>query len=371
MAASGYDSLHTKEALCSICLEQYQSPVSLPCSHSFCQSCLYKHIISQCVNCDQPLGFSCTLCSEFVPAPGEISEYSVDQWAKLFPENKLLASITDRTNSIVCKPCQEDGENEIANSWCMDCCEALCIDCVRCHKRSRPSRQHVIASLAEFSLGCQQSFFLDKCEVHGRIFEVFCEDHLIPCCSDCITKEHESCVFCQIEDIDEKIFGPQKIQNLKIEVEMMCSKMKETITKERTNMYCIDDASGAYAKELSEMTTVIINTVKKLEEKHLNELAKLSEESKSKLEKSVQSIDQRLSYLQYWKDKLFNSMTNETHLKRNEVFSFIKMKRIYENIKKLDSVELEISIQSEIIDIVQKATCLSRLTKMISHENMH
>lgn len=147
--------------------------------------------------------------------------------------------------------------------------------------------------------------------------------------------------------------------------------MKETITEEKTNMNCIDDASDAYAKELSEMTTVIINTVKRLEEKHLNELAKLSKESKSKLEKSVQSIEHRLYYLQYWKDKLFDNMSNETNLQTNEVFSYIKLKRIYENIKKLDSVELEISIQSEIIDIVQKLTCLSRLTKMISHENMH
>lgn len=89
------------------------------------------------------------------------------------------------------------------------------------------------------------------------------------------------------------------------------------------------------AMELSNITTAIIDNVKRLKEKHLNEIAKLTKESKLKLQRSVQSLQERLNYLQYWKEKLFINMSNETTLKTNDVVSYIKMKRIYEDIKKI------------------------------------
>lgn len=89
------------------------------------------------------------------------------------------------------------------------------------------------------------------------------------------------------------------------------------------------------AMELSNITTAIIDNVKRLKEKHLNEIAKLTKESKLKLQRSVQSLQERLNYLQYWKEKLFINMSNETTLKTNDVVSYIKMKRIYEDINKI------------------------------------
>lgn len=121
---------------------------------------------------------------------------------------------------------------------------------------------------------------------------------------------------------------------------------------------------------MSEITTAIIDTVKRLEEKHLEEIAKLTKESKSKLEKSVQSKEHRINYLQYWKGKLLTDMSNATTLETNEVLAYIKMKHIYENIKKLNYAKLEISIQNQILDSVLKLTSLSCLAKTTSLENI-
>uniref|UniRef100_A0A8W8I2L2 Tripartite motif-containing protein 56 n=1 Tax=Magallana gigas TaxID=29159 RepID=A0A8W8I2L2_MAGGI len=366
-------SLTTDEMLCSICLEQYKLPVSLPCSHSFCMTCLSTHIITSCVNCDPPLGFPCPLCRKFIPAPGKIKEHSVDQWAKLFPENKLLASITTDTNSIYCKSCQEDDQESKASSWCNDCSEVLCDDCVKCHKKVRLTRNHVVVAITECSASFHQSLSLDKCETHeGRKLELMCKEHLFPCCSACVTKEHDGCkTFCQLEDVDANIVGLHNVKNLQAKVEIMCSNLEQIITGEKNNMNCLDDASDKFTKELLEITTSIIATIKKLEEKHLDEIAKLIKESKSKLENSVQSLGQRLNYLQYWKGKLLKNVSNETVLKTNEVLSYPKMKHIYESMKNLDYSKLEISIQTEILDSVQKLTSLSCLAKTTSREHLN
>ncbi|XP_077180802.1 E3 ubiquitin-protein ligase TRIM39-like [Paroedura picta] len=51
------ESLH-KEATCSICLEYFQDPVSIPCGHSFCRSC-----ITLCWK-ERNTNFSCPQCRE-------------------------------------------------------------------------------------------------------------------------------------------------------------------------------------------------------------------------------------------------------------------------------------------------------------------
>lgn len=370
--ASDEDScLTTDVMLCSICLEQYKQPVSLPCSHSFCLTCLSTHIITSCVNCDPPLGFPCPLCRKFIPAPGKIKEYSVDQWAKLFPENKFLASVAVGTKPIYCKPCQEDEEESKASSWCRDCSEVLCDDCVKCHKKFRPTRNHVVVTFTECSANFPQPVDLHKCAAHDdRKLELICKEHIVPCCSICVIKEHVGCKqFCQLDDVDENIVGPNNVKNLQTGVETMCLNLQKIITDEKNNMNSLDDTSDAFAKELSEITTAIIDNVKMLKEKHLNELAKLSKESKSKLEKSVQSTEHRLLYLQYWKEQLLTNMSTETNLKTNDVFSYIKMKDFYENIRRLNYSKLEISIQTEIFDSVRKLTSLSCLAKTTVCEN--
>ncbi|XP_078315527.1 uncharacterized protein LOC111129747 [Crassostrea virginica] len=164
--------------LCSMCLEQYKSPVILPCSHSFCLTCLAAHIKSSCVNLDPPLGFPCPLCRVFIPAPGRIGQYSLDLRPKKFPENKLLSSVIE-DGLLYCKPCQRDAE-VIADSWCQDCSEALCHTCEKYHKKLRPTCKHVVVSVTDLCVSSKKPYqqSLDICEAHyGQLTS---NEHLKP-----------------------------------------------------------------------------------------------------------------------------------------------------------------------------------------------
>ncbi|XP_022333201.2 uncharacterized protein LOC111130422 [Crassostrea virginica] len=354
--------------LCSICLEQYKLPVILPCSHSFCQTCLASHIKSSCVNLDPPLGFPCPLCRVFIPAPGKIGQYSTDEWVTKFPENKLLVSIIN--DNLICKPCEEDGEEEKANSWCLDCSEALCERCEKYHTKPKPCRHHVIVSLTDRSGTYKKSQMLESCEIHdGRKLELFCKKHLQPCCSVCVAKEHNNCnSLCQIEDVDENIFGPEIVECLQREVGTFCSTMKQTIQEEKANMDAIDDTLNKLSKELSEFTQTIIHGIKCLEEKHLDEIAKLSKTSKSKLQTSVESFEQRLLYLLYWKEILIESKeTSQT----NTVLSYSKLKTILEGLQTLNYSKMRISVQSKFSDYAQKQKMQNFLVKITSNEYLN
>lgn len=363
-------NLTAEVSLCSICLEQYKSPVSLHCSHSFCRTCLSTHITSSCGGWDQPLGFPCPLCRVFIPAPGEIGQYSVDEWATKFPENRFLTSVTD-FQCILCKPCQEDGEEMKAKSWCKDCSEALCDECTKYHKKCRPSRQHVVISISEWSDISRIPDTLEICGAHdGRRFELFCRKHFLPCCSVCVTTElHSSCTnFCQLEEVDENLIGPEKEKILQSGIGKFCSKVESIIHEEKANISCIDDVSDKYMKEITEFTTTVIQVMKRLEEEHLNELSKLSKESKSKLQKSVDSFEQRLLYLRYWRELLLKNVSSETTTKTKRVLSYIKLKNIHESIQRLKYTKLEICIKTRLLDQAKKLIELPRLGDISADE---
>uniref|UniRef100_K1REC7 Tripartite motif-containing protein 56 n=1 Tax=Magallana gigas TaxID=29159 RepID=K1REC7_MAGGI len=365
-------NLTDEVSLCSICLEKYKSPVSLHCSHSFCRTCLSTHIKTSCGDCDPPLGFPCPLCRVFIPAPGEIDQYSVDEWATKFPVNKFLTSVAG-VHVILCKPCQEDREEVKAKSWCKDCSEALCEDCTKYHKKCRPSRQHIVISITEWSDISHSPDNLEICETHGgRKFELFCEKHFIPCCSVCVTKDHNSCSnFCQLKKVGKDVIDSEKVKVLQSGMENFRLKVENIIKKEKANINHIDDKSDAFTEELSDVTTNIIQVMKKLEEEHLNELSKLTKESKSKLQKSVDSFEQRLLYLKYWRELLSKYLSNKTTPETKRVLSYVKLKNIHENLQKLKYSKLNICIKTKLLSEVKQLIKLPRLADVSADENLN
>nr|XP_022330482.1 tripartite motif-containing protein 5-like [Crassostrea virginica] len=354
--------------LCSICLEQYKLPVTLPCNHSFCQTCLEAHIKSSCVNLDPPLGFPCPLCRVFIPAPGRIGQYSLDLWSTKFPENKLLSSVIEK-GLLYCKPCQRDEEEIIADRWCQDCSEALCNTCEKYHKKLRPTSHHVVVSVTDLSVSTKTPFLqsLEICEAHdGRKLELFCKKHFQPCCAVCVAQNHNNCYgLCQLENADENYGGSKMKECLKSEVEKIRSTIEQTIQEEKANLGTIDDVTEKFSNELSEISDDIIKAVQRLKEKHFDELAKLSKKSKSKLQRSVDSMEQRLQYLLYWNEVLMEKVSEQEITETRRVLYCSRMKKICEDLQNLSYSKLEIHIQAKLLVNAQKLknfTCLAELT---------
>ncbi|XP_056006885.1 tripartite motif-containing protein 3-like [Ostrea edulis] len=360
--------------VCCICLEHYKTPRCLPCSHSFCEACLSGHIQSSCSDFNPPLGFPCPLCQVFVPAPGRFAQYSFNDWAKIFPENKFLASIAVNDaslTSIPCHPCKEDGEDARGTSWCVECSDVLCDECAKYHRRARPCRHHEVVSLTNISQTLSQNYpGLENCETHeGRKIEALCENHLAPCCALCVIKEHGGCSsLCQIEEAAEKLLGTDNVKNLQDDVKELCTDVEGIIKRNKVNIDKIDDVSDRFTKEISDATAAIIQAVKNLEETHLDELAKSCKESKSKLEKSIKCLEQRLQYLHYWGKILQRNFSTDINPKICSVLTYSKTKHIYENLRRLEYTQLKISVKTELHDDVRKLIDLPSLAAITTTE---
>lgn len=177
---------------CSICFEDFKSPKCLPCSHSFCHECLKNHIESSCRSKEAPVGFSCPLCREFIPAEKISAELS--DWANDFPSNDRLGKISETSQGNLCDGCLRDGEEEEANQFCLMCKEKLCGMCTKYHRRNLLTKDHNVLSLGELKKFPIVIETKKSCFAHAEeIIKYYCQDHSVPCCTVCICSGHRKC----------------------------------------------------------------------------------------------------------------------------------------------------------------------------------
>ncbi|XP_062577534.1 E3 ubiquitin-protein ligase Midline-1-like [Saccostrea cucullata] len=208
MASAYTQSKFLDLKLCSICLAPFKVPRCLPCSHSFCHQCLSSHILSTCEQKDVPLGFSCPLCREFVPSPGQPDDS--DHWAERFPVSTILAQLTEESEAFTtCWACRRENEDEEATDYCITCKETLCKLCAKYHRRNLASQNHEICLISEIgSHNIDENNDTTFCDKHeGRYIELYCNDHDTLCCAVCISSEHKKC--------DELITFEEAAENLK------------------------------------------------------------------------------------------------------------------------------------------------------------
>ncbi|XP_056021795.1 tripartite motif-containing protein 45-like [Ostrea edulis] len=357
---------HSDMTVCSICLERYKSPRYLPCTHTFCHPCLLSHIKSSCAHCSLPLGFPCPLCRTFVSAPGNVGQFTSEEWADRFPENRFMSSVTNK-----CEPCNIDGDDKPASGWCRDCSEALCEECLQWHKKFKPSRNHEIVPFTEGAIPSTSTSSLDMCEDHeGRKIEMFCESHLAPCCVLCVTTEHGKCKsICSIEEATDKVIKPGKVKRLRDDVDRLEVMLEKVITEERANIQEIEDVADKLGEEISGAKAAIIETVTKLEEQHLNEVGKATKDAKAKLQKSINNFEQRQCYLRHWKEIFGKNLLTDGSLKTIVALSYTKMERIFQTLREMEMSQLRFGIQAKIQDDVKKLMKLPLLAEITTNEH--
>ena len=165
---------------CRVCLNAFNQrdrlPRMLPCQHSFCGPCL--------VRLGESGQLSCPNCRHDFEVAGP------------FPVDTTRSALLDSTEVLQTaeeKPCEGCDDGGQATSHCMDCCQALCEDCVAAHKRVKTARNHVLVSLEKAA--ASPSLLLpkvEKCQSHeDEKIKFYCKTCKTPVCSSCVILLHK------------------------------------------------------------------------------------------------------------------------------------------------------------------------------------
>ncbi|XP_048034542.1 E3 ubiquitin-protein ligase TRIM39-like isoform X2 [Megalobrama amblycephala] len=169
MASSSVPALN-QELQCSICLEVFTDPVTTPCGHNFCRTCL-----SKCWT-NRKIGF-CPFCKE---------EFSKRLDLKI---NSTLVKLVQHFNKlnqeskVFCDFCDERKQKAVKS--CLTCQSSYCVSHLELHLRVPRLKKHTLINAVE-----NLEDYI--CQKHERPLEMFCRDDQTCVCLFCTEGEHST-----------------------------------------------------------------------------------------------------------------------------------------------------------------------------------
>ncbi|EHH24833.1 hypothetical protein EGK_08558 [Macaca mulatta] len=286
-----------EELSCSICLEPFKEPVTTPCGHNFCGSCLNEtwavqgapYLCPQCRAVYQArpqLHKNTVLCNvveQFLQA-GLAREPPADGWTP-----PARASAPSPGAQVACDHCLK----EAAVKTCLVCMASFCQEHLQPHFDSPAFQDHPLQSPV-------RDLLRRKCSQHNRLREFFCPEHGECICHICLV-EHKACSPASLSQASanleatlrhkltvmySQINGASRalddVRNRQQDVRMTANRKVEQLRQEYTEMKALLDASETTStrkiKEEEKRVNTKFDTIYQILLKKKSEIQTLKEE---------------------------------------------------------------------------------------------
>ena len=171
MASSSGPALN-EELQCSICLDVFTDPVTTPCGHNFCRTCLSK-------SWPNSQTCFCPLCKEkFSRRPKLKINTTLREVVQHFKEKLNLGE-----SEVFCDFCGERKQEAVKT--CLTCQSSYCDSHLEPHLRVPRLKKHKLINPVE-----NLEDYI--CQKHERPLELFCRDDQTCVCLSCTEGEHRT-----------------------------------------------------------------------------------------------------------------------------------------------------------------------------------
>ncbi|NXO24508.1 TRI25 ligase, partial [Cisticola juncidis] len=354
-----------EELTCSICLCLFSSPVTVPCGHNFCSSCLELTWagLSGGFSCPQcratfagrpQLQKNTVLCRVVEQLQGRAGAQGGGQEEGSENGDGEAGGYCAAEPPVPCDSCQEAP----AVQTCLTCTASFCAEHLRPHRDSPAFRDHQLCPPL-------RDLQLRKCPQHNRLFEFFCGKHGVCICSLCLLG-HKLCPTNPLEQA--KAAAQSVLKKRLVELHNQGERTARAMSTVKTNQnQCAETASRKkelIRNEFSEIKAAI--------EARENEIMKaIAEEEKrvwNKLDYIHSVLGNKKNEIQSLKDQIEMALTESDDvlfLKRATALQQTATKEAFVPVVEMDQNVLHSAYQSAIIlkDVVKLSVTQSREKK--------
>ncbi|XP_042596151.1 tripartite motif-containing protein 16-like [Cyprinus carpio] len=372
--------------ICSVCLDRLKEPVTIPCGHSYCMSC-----ITDCwEQKEQEPPYSCPQCREsFSQRP-------------LLKKNTLIAEMMEtlqqktslQTAAVECDVCTTEKSRAVKS--CLQCLASFCQTHLQLHYQSPAFMKH---KLVDASRNIQENI----CLSHKKPLDIYCQDDGQCVCYLCMIDNHaghrvvsvdsewtskkkelmEKKAVCQ-KLIEERERGQQDLSEAVKFFKSSAEEAEENIEKVITELICSLEKKRSEIKEQ-------IRDQEKTETDRAEELHKHLDQELTELRKTQTEIEKLLitddqihclkSYQSVCVLPTFEdvpSFTQHTHLSFKDI-SISAFREVLEDVcqQQTDRISREVScvhvvkpLEPKTPDDFLQYFCQLRLDPNTAHKNL-
>ncbi|XP_059921641.1 E3 ubiquitin-protein ligase TRIM39-like [Gadus macrocephalus] len=271
---------------CPICLDVFSSPVSTPCGHNFCRTCINKFW-------DEQVQCKCPICNQiFDTRPDPQVNIFVSEMADLFRTTVRVKELPCfEPGEVPCDVCT--GTQLKAVKSCLMCFTSYCQTHLEPHQR--------VASLKKHRLVEPMDRLEDRmCKKHDRLLELFCQTEQVCVCQFCTEGDHKSHPVVPLKE--EYEVKTALLGKIEAEVQQMIQERKLKIKEIKDTVeYSKKDADGVIA-DGGQVFTALMRRVEKCRDdfnqtvkERLKTTEKQAEDLIKELEQEIEDLTNRSS----------------------------------------------------------------------------
>ncbi|XP_061578687.1 E3 ubiquitin-protein ligase TRIM21-like [Cololabis saira] len=312
--SAGSNLRSADQFLCSICLDVFTDPVTTPCGHNYCKTCITHHW-------DDNVLYKCPICQEtFYTRPqlkvNTLFREMVSEFRREAQQKSSSSSSEQQAaepGEVPCDVCT--GTRLKALKSCLVCLASYCETHLEPHLTNSRLKRHQLVEPVEN--------LEDRiCTKHDKPLELFCKTDQTCVCSLCSVLDHKTHEFVPLR---EEYEGKKaELQKTEAEIQQMIQKRRLKIQEIKESLKISNDAADREKAEGVQVFTDLKESVERRLKEFMKEMEDKQKTAEKQAEDFIKDLEQEICELQKRSSEVEQLSRSEDHLHLLQRFSSLK-----------------------------------------------
>ncbi|XP_049429440.1 E3 ubiquitin-protein ligase TRIM21-like isoform X2 [Epinephelus fuscoguttatus] len=290
--------------LCSICLDVFTDPVSTPCGHNFCKTCITEHW-----NINVP--YQCPNCKEvFHQRPEMRVNTFISEMAAQFRQSAQQKASSSSSEQQVSKPGEVPcdvctGTKLKALKSCLVCLESYCETHLEPHLTRSGLKRHQLIDPVENLEG-------RMCLKHDKLLELFCKTDQMCVCVLCTVLDHKT---HDVVPLREEYEGKKaELGKTEAEIQQMIQKRRLKIEEIKHSVELSEEDADREIADGVQVFTALKESVKRRQAELMDTIKEKQRKTEKQAEGFIKELEQEISELKKRSTEVEQLSRSEDHL---------------------------------------------------------
>ncbi|XP_059191701.1 E3 ubiquitin-protein ligase TRIM21-like [Centropristis striata] len=301
MSAAASCLLTEDQFLCSICLDVFTDPVTIPCGHNFCKTCITEHW-------DKNVPYQCPNCKEvFDSRPQLRVNILISEIAAQFRQSAQQKASSSSSEQQVSEPAEVPcdvctGTKLKALKSCLVCLESYCETHLEPHWTKSGLKRHQLIEPVE-------NLESRMCLEHDKLLELFCKTDQTCVCMLCTISDHKT---HDVVPLKEGYEG--KKAELEVEIQQMIQKRRLKIKEIKHSVEISKEDADRDIADGVQVFTALKESVEGNQAELIDAIKKKQRKTEKQAEGFIKELEQEISELKKRSTEVEQLSQSEDHL---------------------------------------------------------